>query len=81
MSICRVSNIHVLFPCSYLIWFSRERTHTDLSKETEALNISPALVVLRDSARGQVKAEGVIGFLSAGSHSVLVSLWRVAIAT
>ena len=42
------------------------------------------LVVLSscDSARGQVKAEGVIGmeraFLSAGTHSVLVLLWRVA---
>ena len=52
--------------------------------EIETLNISPALVVLSscDSARGQVKAEGVIGmaraFLSAGAHSVLVSLWRVA---
>ena len=52
-------------------------------KEIEMLNISPALVVLSscDSARGQVKAEGVIGmaraFLSAGAHSVLVSLWRV----
>ena len=52
-------------------------------KEIETLNISPALVVLSscDSARGQVKAEGVIGmaraFLSAGAHSVLVSLWRV----
>ena len=34
-----------------------------------------------DSGRGQVKAEGIIGmaraFLSAGAHSVLVSLWRV----
>ena len=52
-------------------------------KEIESLNISPALVVVSscDSARGQVKAEGVIGiaraFLSAGAHSVLVSLWRV----
>ena len=52
-------------------------------KEIKMLNISPALVVLSscDSARGQVKAEGVIGmvraFLSAGAHSVLVSLWRV----
>ena len=52
-------------------------------KEIETLNISPALVVLSscDSARGAVKAEGVIGmaraFLSAGAHSVLVSLWRV----
>ena len=52
-------------------------------KEIEALNISSALVVLSsyDSARGKVKAEGVIGmaraFLSAGTHSVLVSLWRV----
>ena len=52
-------------------------------KEIETLNISLALVVLSscDSARGQVKAEGVIGmaraFLSAGAHSVLVSLWRV----
>ena len=52
-------------------------------KEIETLNISPALVVLSscDSARGPVKAEGVIGmaraFLSAGAHSVLVSLWRV----
>ena len=52
-------------------------------REIETLNISPALVVLSscDSARGQVKAEGVIGmaraFLSAGAHSVLVSLWRV----
>ena len=52
-------------------------------KEIETLNISPALVVLSscDSARGQVKAEGVMGmaraFLSAGAHSVLVSLWRV----
>ena len=52
-------------------------------KEIETLNISPALVVLSscDSARGQVKVEGVIGmvraFLSAGAHSVLVSLWRV----
>ena len=52
-------------------------------KEIETLNISPALVVLSscDSARGLVKAEGVIGmaraFLSAGAHSVLVSLWRV----
>ena len=52
-------------------------------KEIETLNISPALVVLSscDSARGQVKAEGVIGmaraFLSAGAHSVLVSLWKV----
>ena len=52
-------------------------------KEIETLNISPALVVLSscDSARGQVKAEGVIGmaraFLSAGAHSVLVSSWRV----
>ena len=51
--------------------------------EIETLNISPALVVLSscDSARGQVKAEGVIAmaraFLSAGAHSVLVSLWRV----
>ncbi|XP_065920020.1 uncharacterized protein [Dysidea avara] len=51
--------------------------------EVETLNISPALVVLSscDSGRGQVKAEGVIGmaraFLSAGAHSVLVSLWRV----
>ena len=54
-----------------------------LPKEIETLNISPALVVLSscDSARGLVKAEGVIGmaraFLSAGAHSVLVSLWRV----
>ena len=52
-------------------------------KEIETLNISPALVVLSscNSARGQVKAEGVIGmaraFLSAGAHSVLVSLWRI----
>ena len=52
-------------------------------KEIETLNISPALVVLSscDSARGLVKAEEVIGmaraFLSAGAHSVLVSLWRV----
>ena len=52
-------------------------------KEIESLNISPALVVVSfcDSARGQVKAEGVIriarAFLSAGAHSVLVSLWRV----
>ena len=52
-------------------------------KEIETLNISAALVVLSscDSARGQVKAEGVIGmaraFLSAGAHSVLVSLWKV----
>ena len=52
-------------------------------KETETLNISPALVVLSscDSARGQVKAEGVIGmaraFLSAGAHSVLLPLWKV----
>ena len=52
-------------------------------KEIETLNISPALVVLSscDSARGPVKAEGVIGmaraFLSAGAHSVLVSLWRI----
>ena len=52
-------------------------------KEIETLNISPALVVLSscDSARGQVKADGVIGmaraFLLAGAHSVLVSLWRV----
>ena len=52
-------------------------------EEIETLNISPALVVLSscDSARGQVKAEGVIGmaraFLLAGAHSVLVSLWRV----
>ena len=52
-------------------------------REIETLNISPALVVLSscDSARGQVKAEGVIGmaraFLSAGAYSVLVSLWRV----
>ena len=52
-------------------------------REIETLNISPALVVLSscDSARGQVKAEGVIGmaraFLSAGALSVLVSLWRV----
>ena len=51
--------------------------------EIETLNISPALVVLSscDSARGQVKAEGVIGmaraFLLAGAHSVLVSLWGV----
>ena len=34
-----------------------------------------------DSARGQVKAEGVVGkaraFLSAGAQSVLVSLWKV----
>ena len=54
-----------------------------LPKEIETLNISPALVVLNscNSARGQVKAEGVIGmaraFLSAGAHSVLVSLWNV----
>ena len=53
-------------------------------KEIETLNISPALVVLSscDSARGAVKAEGVIGmaraFLSAGAHSVLVSLWKVS---
>ena len=52
-------------------------------KEIETLNISPALVVLSscDSARGQVKSEGVIGmaraFLSAGAQSVLVSLWKV----
>ena len=52
-------------------------------KEIEMLNISPALVVLSscNSARGQVKAEGIIGmaraFLSAGAHSVLVSLWGV----
>ena len=52
-------------------------------KEIETLNISPALVVLSScgSARGPVKAEGVIGmaraFLSAGAHSVLVSLCRV----
>ena len=45
--------------------------------------MSPVLVVLSscDSARGQVKTEGVIGmaraFLSAGAHSVLASLWRV----
>jgi len=51
--------------------------------EIETLNISPALIVLSscDSGRGQVKAEGVIGmaraFLSAGAHSVLVSLWKV----
>ena len=50
--------------------------------EIETLNISPALVVLSscDSARGQVKADGVIGmaraFLSAGAHSVLASLCR-----
>ena len=49
-------------------------------KEIKTLNSSPALVVLSscDSARGQVKTEGVIGmaraFLSAGAHSVLVSL-------
>ena len=53
------------------------------SNEIETLNISPALVVLSscDTGRGQVKADGVIGmaraFLSAGAHSVLVSLWRV----
>ena len=53
------------------------------AKEIETLNISPALVVLSscDSARGQVKAEGVVGmaraFLSAGAQSVLVSLWKV----
>ena len=52
-------------------------------KEIETLNISPALVVLSscDSARGQVKSEGVVGmaraFLSAGAQSVLVSLWKV----
>ena len=52
-------------------------------KEIESLNISPALVVVSscDSAPGQVKTEGVIGvaraFLSAGAHSVLVSLWTV----
>ena len=33
------------------------------------------------SARGQIKAEGVVGlarvFLGSGAHSVLVALWRV----
>jgi len=53
--------------------------------EIETPNISPALVVLSsyDSRRGQVKAVGVIGmaraFLSAGVHSMLVSLWRVSV--
>ena len=49
-------------------------------KEIETLNISPALSSC-DSARGQLKAEGVIGmaraFLSAGAHSVLLPLWKV----
>ena len=52
-------------------------------EEIETLNISPALVVLSscDSGQGQMEAEGVIGmaraFLSAGAHSVLVSLCTV----
>ena len=52
-------------------------------EEIEKLNISPSLVVLSscDLAQDQMEAEGVIGmanaFLSAGAHSVLVSLWRV----
>ena len=61
-----------------------EKEHISMfPKEIETLNISPALVALSscDSARGQLKAEGVIGmaraFLSAGGHSVLLPLWKV----
>ena len=48
-------------------------------EEIETLNISPALVVLSacNLARGQVKAEGIIGaFLLADAHSVVAKLWR-----
>ena len=51
--------------------------------EVETLSISPALVVLSscDSARGTVRADGVMGmgraFLLAGAQSVLTTLWKV----
>ena len=79
------SAVFLAFTSSYPVSKSglAEKEHIVVfPKEIKMLNISPALVVLTscDSARGPVKAEGVIGiaraFLSAGAHSVLVSLWR-----
>ena len=52
-------------------------------EDIEILNISPALVVLSscDSARGTVKADGILGmaraFILAGAQAVLTTLWRV----
>ena len=51
--------------------------------DIEQLTISPALVVLSscDSARGTVKADGILGmaraFILAGAQAVLTTLWRV----
>ena len=51
--------------------------------DIERLSISPALVVLSscDSARGMVKADGILGmaraFILAGAQAVLTTLWRV----
>ena len=52
-------------------------------EDIERLNISPALVVLSscDSARGTVKAEGILGmaraFILSGAQAVLTTLWGV----
>ena len=52
-------------------------------EDIEQLSISPALVVLSscDSARGTVKADGILGmaraFILAGAQAVLTTLWRV----
>ena len=52
-------------------------------EDIERLSISPALVVLSscDSARGTVKADGILGmaraFILAGAQAVLTTLWRV----
>ena len=52
-------------------------------EDIERLNIAPALVVLSscDSARGTVKAEGILGmaraFILSGAQAVLTTLWRV----
>ena len=51
--------------------------------EVEQLSIHPALVVLSscDSARGTVRADGIMGmgrsFLCSGAQSILTTLWKV----
>ena len=54
-----------------------------LPSEVEKLTIRAAMVVLscRDSGRGMVRADGIIGmgraFLLAGAQSILTTLWRI----
>ena len=60
-----------------------EKTVLLYPADVEHMNISPALVVLSscDSARGAVRADGIIGmaraFILAGAQAVLTTLWRV----